>query len=217
MLSVRYMKGNQTCYKDHICNCHLTTLSIPASNGTITPLTGSRLTWVQQMWKGVHFGIIDEKSMVGQRMFTKVDACLHQMWPQGASAIFGGFHLSIVSDFTQLPPVKDQPLFSSPQQDTALGQLSIVQFHKVYRQQGNDPLQVQFWQLLKNVSTVGFQLSDLEFLQTHYKPNLSPQQQEDFSDAVSLFTTTEVIDYANISQLATLNQPCAWITCKNDG
>ncbi|KAF5369033.1 hypothetical protein D9758_003112 [Tetrapyrgos nigripes] len=86
----------------------------------------------------------------------------------------------------------------------------------VKRQQGNDLLQVQFRQLLKNVSTGGFQLSDWEFLQTRYKPNLS-QQQEDFSDAVCLFTTTEVVDYANISQLATLNQPCARITCKNNG
>ena len=36
------------------------------------PLTGSRLTNMQLLWEGIHFVIIDEKSMLGLRMLAQI-------------------------------------------------------------------------------------------------------------------------------------------------
>jgi hypothetical protein len=50
-------------------------------NRDFVPLSGSRLAAFQVLWKGVHFVIIDEKSMVGLHMLALVDLWLRQMKP----------------------------------------------------------------------------------------------------------------------------------------
>ncbi|KAM5545681.1 hypothetical protein V8D89_000719 [Ganoderma adspersum] len=58
-------------------------LSIPATNSSaFPPLMGTRLATLQQQFNGVHFLIVDEKSMVGQRMLPKVDSRLCQLKSQ---------------------------------------------------------------------------------------------------------------------------------------
>ncbi|OBZ66500.1 hypothetical protein A0H81_13517 [Grifola frondosa] len=78
-------------------------LALPATNGNIAPLSGSRLATLQQQWRGVYFLLIDEKSMMGQRLLAKVDSRLRQLQPQDLP--MGGFHVAIIGDFAQLPPV----------------------------------------------------------------------------------------------------------------
>lgn len=81
-------------------------LSLSATGGALTPLTGRRLATLQRQWKGVHFLIIDEKSMLGQRTLAKVDGRLRQLKPQ--DSLIGGFHAALFGDFAQLPPVGDR-------------------------------------------------------------------------------------------------------------
>ncbi len=98
-------------------------LGIPISDGPCPLLTGSRLATLQQQWKGAHFVIIDEKSMLGQRLFAKIHARLQQMKPSDEP--FGGFHIALIGDFSQLPPVKDRALYAKPAIETTdRGQLS---------------------------------------------------------------------------------------------
>ncbi|KAK7029508.1 hypothetical protein VNI00_014541 [Paramarasmius palmivorus] len=147
-----------------------------------------------------------------------------------ADEILGGLHVSLIRDFAQLPPVKDRPLYASPAtEDTASGQLSrdghsvyhnfshSLRLSQVQRQQGNDPKQVKFRKLLKNASEGGLDLEDWNLLTTRYQPAISAEEQATFLDAVCLFITSEVVDHANLTQLAALNQPCARIIAKNEG
>jgi ATP-dependent DNA helicase PIF1 len=81
-------------------------------NRDFVPLTGSWLAAFQELWKDVHFLIIDEKSMLGLRTFTQTDSQLQQMKP--CDLPMGGFHVGLFGDFAQLPPVGDTPLYGNP-------------------------------------------------------------------------------------------------------
>lgn len=48
-------------------------VSIPSSHGPFADLSGSYLSVLQQQWKGVHFVIVDEKSMLRQSLLSKID------------------------------------------------------------------------------------------------------------------------------------------------
>jgi ATP-dependent DNA helicase PIF1 len=205
-------------------------LGIPATNGSFPPLTGSRLATLQQQWEGVHFVIIDEKSMLGLKMFAKVGSRLRQLIP-GSLLEFGGLHLAIIGDFAQLPPVKDRALYCQPPTDNTeasklahdgftlyRGFAESFRLSQIYRQRGDDPEQIQFRELLKRASDDGgLTRSDWTFLLKRYKGNLPPEDQSKFSDVISLHTTAEVVDATNLTQLTALNQPVARIRAKNDG
>lgn len=49
--------------------------------GDFKALEGKRLQTVQQSLEGVNYVIIDEMSMVGRKMFGKVDRRLRQVFP----------------------------------------------------------------------------------------------------------------------------------------
>lgn len=87
-------------------------LGIPIT--VFSRLVGSRLATLQLQWKGVHFIIIDEKSMVGLRLLAQTDSRLRQIFPQAADQPFGGVSVALFGDFAQLPPVGDTPLYSPP-------------------------------------------------------------------------------------------------------
>jgi hypothetical protein len=56
--------------------------------------------------------IIDEMSMMGQRMMAMVDKRLRQATAQLDTPL-GGMSVIIFGDFAQLPPVGDRPLYCS--------------------------------------------------------------------------------------------------------
>ncbi|GBN70075.1 hypothetical protein AVEN_184165-1, partial [Araneus ventricosus] len=53
--------------------------------------------------------IIDEISMVGSTLFSRVDSRLRQI--KGVNKPFGGISVLVVGDLNQLPPVMDSPIF----------------------------------------------------------------------------------------------------------
>ena len=205
-------------------------LLIPTQCSTFKSLTGSKLASFQQSWKGVHFVLIDEKSMLGQRMFARINARLKQLKPNSTDQIFGGFNLSLIGDFAQLPPVKDRALYAPPATEpTELGQLSLdghnlyqsisrsFRLQTIHRQQGNSEGQVHFRTLLKNASNGGLTFQDWQLLQTRYLPSLPADERARFDSAVGLFTTAEVVGQVNLTELSSLNQPCARILAKSEG
>lgn len=56
--------------------------------------------------------IIDELSMVGSTMLTRVDTQLRQIMECANS--FGGVSVIVVGNLYQLPPVMDNPVYSTP-------------------------------------------------------------------------------------------------------
>ena len=67
---------------------------------------------LQDALEGVKYIIIDEISMVGQRLFAWINVRLQAA--SGNNAPFGGYHVIIVGDFAQTPAIGDLPLWKPP-------------------------------------------------------------------------------------------------------
>src|ERR1700733_9369213 len=108
-----------------------------------------------------------------------MDCRLCQAHPQNADEIFGGIPAIFFGDFAQLPPVGDSPMYSdkpSPYR-TALH----AEGHRVYdsfdqsitletvfRQAGNDPIQVAFRDALLRLRTYSTTEDDYHLFQTRF-------------------------------------------------
>ena len=76
---------------------------------------------LQDNFKDTELVVIDEKSMIGQYCFYMIDARLRQAKPSRANMPFGGISIILMGDFAQLGPVRDQPLFMSPDEKSKSG------------------------------------------------------------------------------------------------
>lgn len=94
----------------NICGKTLhSTLQLPVKPTQRKDLQGSALQRLQVTMRQKHYLIIDETSMLGQRMFAWVDqttACLDKP--------LGGISVILFGDFAHLPPVGDLPLYAPP-------------------------------------------------------------------------------------------------------
>ncbi|GET60560.1 ATP-dependent DNA helicase PIF1-like [Rhizophagus irregularis DAOM 181602=DAOM 197198] len=121
-------------------------LSIPIINDAKRlDIQGERLKQLQNKLKEVRYVIIDEKSMVGRRMFALIDMRLRQAFPEHNNEPFGGRSVIMLGDFGQLPPVRDLPMYASTKRDelSDSGFVAYKQFKEAYklnvvqRQSGN--------------------------------------------------------------------------------
>src|SRR5204862_733506 len=90
-------------------------LSIPI-RGCPT-LNAQQLLLLQGRLNHINYIILDEKSMVGRRLFSKVDSRFRDGFPHRRNDYFGGCSMLMFGDFGQLPPVGDTPLFDLSQRD----------------------------------------------------------------------------------------------------
>jgi len=81
--------------------------------GAFSRLDGQQLLRLQGRFKPIRFIIIDEKSMIGRKMLSRVDFRLREAFPENTndSDYFGGCSVLLFGDFGQLPPVGDTPLY----------------------------------------------------------------------------------------------------------
>ena len=86
-------------------------LSIQVS-GKSFDLNGERLKNLQNRLEGIIYIIIDEKSMIGQRMLSLVDMRLCQAYPEQQNKAFGDYSIILVGNFGQLPSVLDELMYS---------------------------------------------------------------------------------------------------------
>jgi ATP-dependent DNA helicase PIF1 len=66
---------------------------------------------MQQKFKGVHYLIINEKSMVSLKQLTWIHRRLQAI--KANDEWFSGMNVVIIGDFCQLPPVANTALFST--------------------------------------------------------------------------------------------------------
>lgn len=117
----------------HGSTIHLS-FSIPVSAKTFD-LGGENLKSLQAKLDSMYYFVIDEKSMVGHRMFALIDLRLRQAFPNHRNQVFGGQSIILVGDFGQLPPVLDEPMYSQvPRRDSLSNDAIAVyrQFREVY-------------------------------------------------------------------------------------
>ena len=131
--------------------------------------------------KGVIYIIIDEKSMVGCRMLTLIDARLRQAFPEHRNELFGGRSIIMVGDFGQLPPVLDLPMFADITRDPVSnnGHAVYKQFLEAYkldiiqRQTGDSEEQRGFRDILLRLRNGESTLDDWKILNTRIEEKLS--------------------------------------------
>lgn len=75
-------------------------LDLPINAKKRADLSGDALDRVRDALEGVHGLIVDEKSMVGQKMLYWIDARLKQVGNELLP--FGGFSIILVGDFASL-------------------------------------------------------------------------------------------------------------------
>ena len=199
----------------NICGTTLhSTLQLPIQSHNKQDLQGPSLARLQQRVTGKHYLIVDEMSMLGQRMMSWVDKRLRQATGHLEQPL-GGFSLILIGDFGQLPPVGDTPLFAPPpahplaQHGHIIYKLfnTVVVLNQIQRQNGPSPAVVAFRELL-------MRLRDGKTTEDDWKQLLqrSPHTcSTSFTDAVHLFYDKNSVAQYNMDKLQSLHKPIARI------
>jgi ATP-dependent DNA helicase PIF1 len=143
---------------------------------------------------------------------------------------FGGISVLAVGDFAQLPPVLDRPLYSPVDgmkdlhlqgKQTFLSQFKIVsELTTNMRQQGEEPEQVRFKQILENIRDGKIIEDDWHVLMTRRLSILPPDERNLFLDnpeCLFLRATTEKAEQGNTAKLNKLPFPCFSVLAKHTG
>ena len=215
-------------------NIHGTTihqsLSLPKSG--IPPLNNQPKCQLQKRWENCKYIVLDEKSMVGRKLLSRMDARLRDAFPEKQNEMFGGCSILLLGDFAQLPPVGDVPLFNLHPQvcgnpETVMASnkgralyMSLTEsitLDRIMRQQGEDPPAVQFRQVLSNLQSMEVTEPDRQFLNTRYVGNLSAEELEGFEDALNLCPTNALVDEINESKMSSSGKPVLTLPAHNKG
>ena len=85
-------------------------LRLPVTTaGDLPELTIGEATNIRRRLQHLEYLILDEKSMIGVRLFNYIDRRMRQIFEN--DLYFGGRNMILLGDFHQLPPVLQQPLF----------------------------------------------------------------------------------------------------------
>lgn len=109
-------------------------LKLPLGSRGNSNLKGHSLSRLQIRLTGCKYILIDEYSMLGQRLFGWVDKCCTQATGK-INQVFGDIFLILFGDPAQLPPVADKPLYHN-KPTGALGEqgyLAYLMFSKVIK------------------------------------------------------------------------------------
>jgi hypothetical protein len=189
--------------------------NLPVENGSkrFKPLTGRALKALQEKFKDVKIVIIDEYSMVSQPMLGKIDFRLREA--TGIAKPFGGISLNLVGDPGQLPPVAAPSLFSySTQAFANEGFCAYRSFKKVITLKescrqivvpGDEP-QSQFLQALNGIRGGTCSQEHWKYLCTR-APQRIANFQDNFKDAIHLYSTNEKVKDWNLKKLKDLKKP----------
>ena len=195
-------------------------LKLPVGAKGNKDLTGESLIRLQSILRDITYIIIDEYSMLGQKMFAWVDKRCRQA--TGLSdQLFGGKSIVLVGDPAQLPPVADKPLFH-PQPSNALqeqGHLAYFMFDTVVkltfnqRVKGSSPEQSRFRDLLNRLRRGDCTQNDWTLLLTR-QPSIVDNISA-FKDTVRLYYSNDEVAKYNFEKLSALNQPIARINARH--
>ena len=193
------------------------------TRGEFKELEGARLQQLQQAFCTTKYIIIDEMSMVGQKLFGQIDGRLRQAFPHHAREVFGGCSVLLFGDFGQLPPVMDLPLYTTESRSelSDQGRTAYLQFDKaivlrqVMRQTGSDPDQVKFRDILLRLRDAKVTTEDWNKLMTQTPTNV--QDLTPFATALRLYPTVDAVVEYNVIKLKDSGQPIATIKAVHTG
>ncbi|XP_066914869.1 uncharacterized protein [Clytia hemisphaerica] len=194
------------------------TLKLPIRSKLKHELKGKSLDNLQTNLKDIDYIIIDEFSVVGQRLLGWIDSRCRQATGK-LETLFGGISIILVGDVAQLPPVMDDVLYHSfPKNEIAVaGYLAYCCFRTVVklkanmRSAGEDESQKKFRKALKNLRNGKSTMEDWNFFLTR-----QPEKNHvDYNKCIRLSFANEVVREHNGKMLDSLQSPIAVIKAKN--
>ena len=185
------------------------------------PLDASRLKSLQDKFRSVAVLIIDEKSMIGQKMFYMISERLKEARPKTQDQPFGGVSIVILGDWRQLPPVFDKALFHNSGGKWVIGHnlyrcfKNTVIFTKVQRQEGEG--QKDFRAQLERLGNGEFTSKDWEKWSQRSLKRLPPQERLTFEQtATKACARKQDMQSYNVQRIEALKQPIAPLPAQND-
>lgn len=200
-------------------------LRLPINN-QYKPLseTPTTLNALQRRFNGVHYLIIDEKSMLGLKALAWTDARLREIFPQRRDEVFGGLSVILIGDFFQLPPVLNRALYSPEDGlnvEEIAGRNAYRSFDKsvflvtIQRQQGDD--QARFRQALLELRQTKVSVSSWELLTSRCTVKLSATEVDSFLDAVRIYATKAQVKRYNYEHMLGLGSPALQVEAFHEG
>ena len=195
---------------------------LPIKGKRSTDLRGQALKKLQDDMLGIKYVIMDEYSVIGQKLFGWIDRRCKQATGQ-QSLPFGGISIILVGDIAQLPPVTDKVLYHNrPSGDIAtIGFCAYRQFMKVVkltvneRAKGSDIKQEDFRNLQIAARDGNGSVDHWHLLLTRTPGNV--KNIDSFQkDSVKLSFGNEKVAKDNYEELKQLNQPIATINAKHN-
>ncbi|XP_078375419.1 uncharacterized protein LOC144658809 isoform X2 [Oculina patagonica] len=120
-----------------------TALGIPKDTGIILPpLPDQKKTLLRLSFSELKLLIIDEISMVSNKMLLHIHQRLKEIFGSSSSEMFAAISIITVGDLLQLPPIKQKPIFSSYANDTynlshPWHEFKMVELDQIMRQKGD--------------------------------------------------------------------------------
>ncbi|ABG60886.1 helix-turn-helix domain-containing protein [Cytophaga hutchinsonii] len=170
---------------------------------TTTHLSAAKIDVIKEL----EVLIIDEVSMVRADLLDAIDTILRHY--RGNESPFGGLQMVFIGDLYQLPPVVrneewsvmqlyyDSPFFFEAHALRALNPL-VIELQKTYRQK--DGL---FLDILNRIRVNGVHPTDLDHLNTYYKPTFRPSPGEAYITLTTHNDKAETINKHQLNQLKT--------------
>ncbi|XP_057865108.2 uncharacterized protein LOC131072843 [Cryptomeria japonica] len=124
---------------------------------------------------------------------------------------FAGISMILVGDLGQLPPVNDRPAYGSNRRAKLLWEefKTVITLDKVFRQDGENIQQQRFHQLLTNLRDANPKIDDWKLLMMRTPISLNVVSNNNFDNAIYLFSTNENVHNHNKRMLYSLNHPVA--------
>ncbi|KAK4699420.1 ATP-dependent DNA helicase PIF1, partial [Phenoliferia sp. Uapishka_3] len=200
-------------------------LKIPVTKGKdYLPLPAAQLAKLQTRFQHLRYIIVDEKSMVGQRLFGRLSLRLQEI--KACKEPFGGLSVLLFGDFGQLPPVADLALFD---ENADRGELALagrvayesitesITLRRLMRQQGEDPESIAFKKALTNLREQTVTQEDYELLAARTFEKLPPAEVSTFDDAIRLLTKNDEVELFNEYALQEAGRPVLRVYADHKG
>ena len=201
-------------------------LRLPVKNRS-PELSPATLKSLQDTFKHIRYLVIDEKSMIDMKQLSLIEARLQEIFPSPNPKPFGGLNLLLCGDFFQLPPVAGVALYErrpgSVDPQLLSGRIAYqafdrtLQLTQLMRQQGEDPIAIQFREALTNLRVNALRQEDWRLLCTRVANVLSLEEVDSFRDALRVYYTNEEVREYNHRRLMENNAPVMKITARHTG
>ena len=125
--------------------------------------------------KSIRYILIDEMSFVGPKLMLKSDSQFWEAMLHQQHLSFGSISIILIGDLAQNLSVMDKPLYASHMHTLNLWHKFniVVTLHTIFRQQGEDPMQLKFCAALQNLRNAEPMEVDWKLLITHTNKHLS--------------------------------------------